>query len=218
MNGWAPGRRGPLFLLLAALLLAARPLPAGEYGSVARVNGVAISAFRLERHFEDYLQLQQRNVAAIRNPTVYKRLKHEALQQLIDKELLWQAALRHGIEVVDEDVERSRAQMAAAFASREAFERRLQRAGFDEASYREYLRSEIAASRMLDQLVPTVSVSEDEVRRFHAEHRERFAGLDEARSLSLVRQALLEQRAASVRRAALGRLRAAAAVEILLPR
>jgi len=214
-----------LLQALAALLLvllSGRELSAQEYGSAARVNGVEISQFRLERHFEDYLREQRRSVAQIRNPSVYKRLKREALEQLIDKELLWQQAQRQGIEVSDAEVARTREVVAASFSNPEAFARRLQAAGFDEAGYTEYLRREIAASRMLDQLVPTVTVSDEEVRSFYRALRTQGAPapdepLSEEQQLAPVRQVLLDQRSAEARRAALQRLREDARVEVLVP-
>lgn len=215
-----------LLQALAALLLvllSGRELSAEEYGSAARVNDVEISLFRLERHFEDYLREQRRSVAQIRNPLVYKRLKREALEQLIDKELLWQEARSRAIEVDDVEVVRARAAVAAAFSSPEVFARRLQAAGFDEEGYADYLRHEIAASRMLDQLVDTVTVSDEEVRHAYAANREHLQltgngqPLSEEQGLALVRQVLLRQRGAEARRAALGRLRDGARIEVLAP-
>lgn len=216
--------KGLLSALTALLLvlLTAHELSAGEYGSAARVNGVEISLFRLERHFEDYLREQRRSVGQIRNPSVYKRLKREALEQLIDKELLWQEARRLSVEVGEDEVERTRAQVAAGFSDPDAFERRLRHAGFDEAGYAEYLRREIAASRVLDRLLPTVTVSDEQVRDLHRELRQRMppaaaAEGDEARQLAMVRQLLLERRSAEARRTVLERLRADARIERLLP-
>ena len=56
----------------------------------ARVNGVEIGLMRLERYFSEYLDAQGRAVTSIRNPGLYKRLRDQALDELIDKELLWQ--------------------------------------------------------------------------------------------------------------------------------
>lgn len=212
----------PVLAALLLMLLAGQELSAQEYGSAARVNGVEISLFRLERHFEDYLREQRRSVAQIRSPSVYKRLKREALEQLIDKELLWQEAQRQAIEVDEAEVARTREAVQASFASPDAFERRLQEAGFDETGYADYLRREIAASRMLDQLVPTVTVSDEEVRSFYQALRAQPAPApgqpaSEVQQLALVRQVLLEQRTAEARRAALQRLRAGASIEVLLP-
>lgn len=204
---------------LNAQELSVQAPPAQEHGSAARVNGVEISLFRLERHFEDYLREQQRSVAQIRNPSVYKRLKREALEQLIDKELLWQEAQSQAIEVDADEVARTRAAVAAGFSSPAAFERRLRDAGFDEAGYAEYLRREISASRLLDQLMDTVTVSDEEVRRAYAVNREHLQlnGAGEEQALALVRRILLQQRGAEARQAAVQRLRTGARIEVLVP-
>ncbi|MEX5623871.1 peptidylprolyl isomerase, partial [Pseudomonas syringae] len=54
----------------------------------ARVNGVEIGLTRLERYFSEYLDAQGRALTSIRNPGLYKRLRGQALDELIDKELL----------------------------------------------------------------------------------------------------------------------------------
>ncbi|HEX6828685.1 MAG TPA: hypothetical protein VF104_06870, partial [Burkholderiales bacterium] len=71
-----------------ALLLAAGPSAAQIVGTAARVNGAEISNLRLERHFDEYVKGKGRNITKMINPKVYKKLKREALDQLIDKELL----------------------------------------------------------------------------------------------------------------------------------
>lgn len=219
------GRGRPLHAALHRLRRAAAALclvctlapgaaPAQEVGAAARVNGVEISVFRLERHFEDYLKQQARNVAAIRNPEVFKRLKREALEQLIDKELLWQEAQRRGVKVDDAAVAEARKGIAAGFATPEAFERRMREAGFDEASYAEYLRREMAASRMLQDLAGTPAVSDEDVQRTLAQEPAP-AGMPAEEARRQVREYLTTSRRGEAGRAALQRLRAVAQVEVL---
>jgi hypothetical protein len=190
---------------------------AGETGTAARVNGADISNFRLERHFADYLKIQGRQVGAIRSPMAYKRLKREALQQLIDKELLWQEAGRRGLAVADDEVTASIDELKAAFPDIQAFARALEDAGFDEAGYRDYLRQELAASRMLDQLAEVAQPTEEEVRSAYAELKPQLdPAMDEARGMVLVRQYLTGQRMAQGREAALEKLRQQGRVEVLV--
>ncbi|MCQ4347444.1 SurA N-terminal domain-containing protein [Pseudomonas stutzeri] len=207
-------KRGICAALAVLLALAlGRETAAGEYGSVARVNGVEISRFRLERHFEDYLRERRRSVAQIRNPSVYQRLRREALEQLIDKELLWQEAVRRGLRVEPAEVERRRTRLAARFADPESFARRLRQAGFDEAGYAEYLRREIAAGRMLEQLAGPLEVDEAEVQRLYLALRAQAPDADAAQQRTLARRLLLERRSAQARQAALERLRSVARIE-----
>lgn len=207
-------RLGAAALCLVCTLALPTPAAAQEVGVAARVNGAEISVFRLERHFEDYLKLQARNVAAIRNPEVFKRLKREALEQLIDKELLWQESQRRGVKVDDAAVEEARKGIEAGFATREAYERRVRDAGFNDATYADYLRHELAASRTLQALAGMPEVSDEDVKRT-LEQEPAPAGMPEAEAKRQVREYLVMSRRAEAGHSALQKLRGAAKVEML---
>ena len=121
--------------------------------AAARVNGEEISEFRLERFFAEYLEDQGRAVASIRSPRAYKQLRHAALDALIDKELLWQESRKRGLTIDDQKVQQQVEQTRQAIGGNERFLRRLQDAGFDEASFTDYTRRELAAQQMFAQLI-----------------------------------------------------------------
>ncbi len=164
-RGWLAG---------LALAVAATAAAAQEIGVAARVNGVDIGIFRLERYFEDYLKEQGRNLGAIRNPTAFKRLKREALERLIDRELLSQEATRRGIVVAEAEVEAAVSRVAAGYKTLEAFQRRLQEAGFSEPQFADYLRRDLQARHALDELVGRPEPDAGELRRIHRENRAMF--------------------------------------------
>ncbi|MBI2276153.1 MAG: peptidylprolyl isomerase [Dechloromonas sp.] len=170
------GAAGSLRRWLAgtALVLAAVAAPAQEIGVAARVNGVEISIFRLERYFEDYLKEQGRNLGSIRSPGAYKRLKRDALERLIDRELLSQEGVRRGIVVPGSEVAAARARAMAGYKTPEAFQRRLREAGFSEADFADYVRHDLRARQALGALAGNAEPSGDEVERFYREQRERF--------------------------------------------
>lgn len=138
---------------------------------VARVNGVVIPAFRLERYFAEYLEDQGRAVGNIRNPKAYQQLRLKALDALIDKELLWQEAVKRDVvisdAVVTEQVEKTRQAVGGA----DVFARKLNDAGFDEASYNEYTRRELAAQKVFAEMTTVAPPDEQQVRAFYEEHR-----------------------------------------------
>lgn len=183
-SGWRRLWRG--LLLLASLALATAAL-AQETGVAARVNGVDISNFRLERYFEDFLKLRGRNLGTIRHPQAYKRLKREALDRLVDRELLVQEAERRGIQIPAEQVVAAREQVASGFKTRATFLVRLSDAGFNEASFDDYLRRDLLAQRALtvlaDETPPAATAEAD--RRPPAERRREA----EALALQNLRQA-----------------------------
>lgn len=139
-----------LILLLTCWL----PLAwANNEPAVARVNGEEISGFRFERFFAEYLEDQGRAVASIRSPRAYKELRQAALQTLIDKELLWQESQKRGVQIDDQVVREQIEQTRMAIGGADKFVRRLQDAGFDEASFTEYTRRELAAQQMFAELI-----------------------------------------------------------------
>jgi peptidyl-prolyl cis-trans isomerase C len=139
--------------------------------AVARVNGEEISQLRLERYFAEYLEDQGRALGSIRNPKAYKQLRRSALDALIDKELLWQEAVKRGVVISDAAVQHQVDQTRQAFGGAEVFARRLEDAGFNEATYIEYTRRELAAQQMFAELTKVSEPDEKEVQAFFAEHR-----------------------------------------------
>jgi peptidyl-prolyl cis-trans isomerase C len=139
-----------LILLLTCWL----PLAwANNEPAVARVNGEEISGFRFERFFAEYLEDQGRAVTSIRSPKAYKELRQAALQMLIDKELLWQESQKRGRQIDEQALRQQIEQTRMAIGGADKFVRRLQDAGFDEASFTEYTRRELAAQQMFAELI-----------------------------------------------------------------
>ncbi|SMD17977.1 SurA N-terminal domain-containing protein [Pseudomonas sp. URIL14HWK12:I5] len=189
----------------------------------ARVNGVEIGVTRLERYFSEYLTAQGRALTSIRNPGLYKRLRDQALDELIDKELLWQEARRQGIAISDAQVSAHVGEVEAAFGSPAIFERRLAEAGFDRAQYTEYTRQDMAAQQVYAQLSAVDAPSQVEVEAFYAANRETLQGAQNQsdnpsvireQGLVLARAALIGKRETDARRSVRQRLRDAANVEV----
>lgn len=208
--------------MLCLLLLVAKAGCASEVAA-ARVNGVEIGVLRLERYFSEYLDAQGRAPASIRNPTLYKRLRDQALDELIDKELLWQEAQRRGIAISDEQVSAQVGQLEAAFGSPAIFERRLAQAGFTRAEYADYTRHELAAQQVYAQLSEVAEPTQADVAAFYQANREMLQGMqnqsDSAsvipeQGLDVARAALIGQLQGQARKAVRQRLRESATVEI----
>ncbi|MBO9551439.1 SurA N-terminal domain-containing protein [Pseudomonas sp.] len=208
-------------LLLCLLLVVAKVSWADV--PAARVNGVTIDVMRLERYFTEYLQAQGRALTSIRNPTLYKRLRDQALDELIDKELLWQEAQRSGIHIGDEQVSAQVGEIEAAFGSPALFDRRLADAGFDRAEYADYMRHELAAQQLYAQLSVVDEPSQADVEAFYQANRQILQGVQNQsdntsvipeQGLQLARAALIGQLQAQARQSVRQRLRQSATVEI----
>lgn len=201
------------YLGLTLMLLAALT-GAGETGVAARVNGVEISNFRLERYFSEFLAAHGRNLGAIRDPRVYQRLRRAALEELIDKELLRQVAEQQGMEVDELALQAHFTQVRDAFPDTGEFHRRLRYAGFSETDYLAYLRHEQLARRMLEQLSQVTPVGEQELEEFLRQNRATQARSNLEREQVL--QRLQASRRAEAARAVLARLRSENSIELLV--
>lgn len=209
-------------LILGLMLLVAKAGCANEVVA-ARVNGVEIGVLRLERYFSEYLDAQGRALGSIRNPTLYKRLRDQALNELIDKELLWQEAQRRGIAISDEQVSAQVGQLEVAFGSPAIFQQKLAQAGFTRAEYADYTRHELAAQQLYAQLSEVAEPTQADVAAFYQANREALQGMQNQsnnasviseQGLDVARAALIGQLQGQARQAVRQRLRESARVEI----
>lgn len=140
----------------------------------ARVNGAEISVARLEGRFEEYLAEQGRTMQKMTSPRSYKRLKREALEELIDRELLWQEAKKSHAAATEAAVEEAMQQFRAQFEDEFRMRNRLQESRFTLESYREYVRQELSIRRYVAGLQASATVTDEEVHAFYVDNPARF--------------------------------------------
>lgn len=211
-------RRLPPVVAALSLLGLALPAAAQDYGTAARVNGVAISSERLTRFFEEYLGDRGRSMAAIRSPTAFKELKRQALDQLIDQELLWQEAQRRKLLAPAKEVDAAVRQFRAQFPDDRRRQLALERGGFTDESYPGWVRQQLSVARLVErEIASKVRVTEAEVRDDYQANLHRFTGvpLEEARAST--RERLLQERRREAVQARASALRQAGTIEILIP-
>ncbi len=165
-----------LRIWLAAALVVAAPAQAqmSAFGLAAKVNGVGISNERLERSFNEYLKEQGQNIAAIRYPDRVRRLRREALDLLIEQEVVWQAAQRDGVVATDKEVDEALAKIRGGFKSAQDFQLKLRMEGYTEDSYREHMRRLVSAKKYLDEVAAAAPVSDEAVHEFYVANPDKF--------------------------------------------
>lgn len=155
------------FLLLLCILAIAQAvlLKADEGGPLAaRVNGTPITQYRLDRYFSEYLNTRNRPLTSIRSPNLYQHLREQALDQLIDKELLWQEAQRRNIHISDATLHAHITQLQQALGGAQRFEQALADAGFDHVSFANYTRHELAAQQVYLQSLKAATPAQNHLR------------------------------------------------------
>lgn len=165
--------RAPFPSLLRAALVLALALPGGgaawsQMVLAARVNGVPITHELLDRQYEELLRQRRLQVARLQDPSKAKGIKREALDGLIRIELLWQQAKEDGLVATDAEVDRAVAATRSGFRNAEAFARRIEQTGFNEASYREHTRKLLSGERVAKRIVEReVKITDQDIEDFY---------------------------------------------------
>jgi len=179
-----------LLQLLAAGLLPAAAQNAAVAGSadpdrvVATVNGepilarqvdAAADADRKRRYLGDDLTAEERRF-----------LRRRALERLIGRELLYQAAKRDGMKVSRRVLDEQLAATRPEFASDEVYKLYLEKAGLTEEEMRRQVEHRLLSEAYAQEITDSVQVSEADARKAHEEDRSRFAGEEQVRCAHIV--------------------------------
>jgi len=194
----------------------ARPLPSPVPEIVARVNGEPI-------HLSQILPLAKADLDKVH---VSERDAHRpvavrhALQRYIDRELLLQEALAHGIKADTRQVDWAYDQARREYPDDQAWRDHLAAEGFDQDSFKAELRIQHTVSALLQREVGGLSVSEDEARSAYEADPSAWGVEGDAPPFEEVkdhvRDVLLRRKRADATRALVSRLRARARIETYL--
>ena len=115
------------------------------------------------------------HVARLTNPARTKAMKRDALDRLIRIELLWQQARSAGLAATDAEVDAAVAEARGRFRSEEAFLRRAEQSGFNEATYRAHTRKLLSGERYARRIVEReVQDTEQDIADFYASNPRSF--------------------------------------------
>ncbi len=177
---------GKLPAVLAALLL----LPFGAawatgqyFGDAVRINGVNISNERFNAFYQEYRRPYGLNVAGRGDHLEQlKRLRKEAMELMIEQELVRQAASEKGLDATPGEIDAAIAEVSEPFDDPDEFQRRLQTEGFTPESYREHVGRMIAAKKYLDEVRLGVgAVSDEELEKYYRANEYRLTFPEQVR-------------------------------------
>jgi parvulin-like peptidyl-prolyl isomerase len=165
------------FLVLTILLVSAGIWAQGNYPGIAvRVNGVEISYQRFQGLYQEHQRSHGVAIGARGDQLpLLKRLRREAMDIMLEQELIRQAAQAEGIEISDKEVDAAIAEIREPFETPEDFARKLETDGFTEEGYRQRVKHMIAAKRHLDAIRASVAdVSDEELETYYRDNEVRL--------------------------------------------
>lgn len=151
---------------------------------VAKVSGAPILARQLDSAVE--ADRRRRYLGDDLTPAEWRFLQRRALERLIGRELLYQAAKRKRMKVSRRVLDEQLAAARPEFASDEIYKLYLEKAGLTEEEMRRQAEYRLLSEAYAKEITDSVQVSESDARRAHEEDRDRFAGEEQVRCAHIV--------------------------------
>lgn len=162
---------------LAAGLACTLALAQGIYpGAAVRVNGAEISYQRFNGFYQEYQRQHGINVAARGDYLqLLTRLRREAMDLMVEQELVAQAAEKKGVGADPAQVDAALQELREGFKTQEDFDRRLETEGYTAESYREHVARMMAAGMYLDAIRGGVGeVTDEELEAYYRDNERRL--------------------------------------------
>jgi parvulin-like peptidyl-prolyl isomerase len=168
-----PARAWALLLVAVSCTVQAQGIYPGD---AVRVNDEAISYQRFQGFYVEYRNSKGVQVGARGDQLeLLKQLRIEAMDLMVEQELVKQAAEKEGITGDPGEVDRQIGELRAVFDTDEQFRMKLEADGYTEESYRRHVERMAAAKVYLDRIrADAADVRDSEVERFYDENEDRL--------------------------------------------
>ena len=153
-----------------------------QKSAVASVNGVLIPRSFLEREVRRFEE-QALSQGQLVDEAQRDQLNRQALDTLIDIELLYQESLRRGFEISDDRVEEQVSGLRSQFGDEEGYAAALEQIGISDDELRTEFRRQLAIQDMIDaDIAPAVGVTEQESKEFYESNPGYFFSPEQVRA------------------------------------
>lgn len=172
-----------IFVLLVALSAVLwRPLGCGAElvdRIVAIVNDDVITLSELNEAIEPFVkQLNATNYTADQRRQLLYKIRHDALNSMIDQKLTDQESKRLGVSVsqseVDQQIERIK---TGNYYTEEALKKALKDEGYTLEEYRKRIREQLLSLRLINREVKSkIAITEKDIQKYYENHQKDYSG------------------------------------------
>ena len=159
---------------LLAPALAACGTAVGDPGAAATVNGQDIALAEIARRYESVKRDPQlaTELAQDRDGSFKARVQARILTQMIQAELLGQAAKDLGVTITDADIAAERARIVEQVGGQGQFDKIVEENNLTEADVEGQLRDLIVEQRVTALVAERVAVTDADVRAYYAQNKD----------------------------------------------
>jgi peptidyl-prolyl cis-trans isomerase C len=174
------------FVTVITLIGFLSPVPALDKqvpeSKVAVVNGTVITGKDLDKQV-GFLQQKLREAGKPMNEADLAEIKRDALENLIDEELLYQAAVKEKTRVSDTEINQTLGKIKARFPDEGQFKDALGKAGLSEATLKSRIERNLTIDQFIEkQFVQKVAVSDKDAKAYYDGHPDLFKRPEQVRA------------------------------------
>jgi peptidyl-prolyl cis-trans isomerase C len=174
-------KRQTIFAILA--LLAGVAVNAQGFGPAVTINGVDIQRLKVEKQVDHLVNQRGLGSGGITQPSSYRKIQEEVVEQLIVQELLWQEAQRRGVVVDDDEVRAELDKMKASFDTEMAFQFRIKEGGFTEETFQENIRQQRSVQSMIaNDITNSIVIEDAAIETFYAANMDKMGAEEQIRA------------------------------------
>ena len=191
----------PIALLVAALGLTALIVDGCggvPHGAIATVDGVPIT----QAQFDQYIEQAEANADPSAKPvlpspgtTAYERYAPEAVNSLVQQQVILNAAPSLSITVTDQQVQAQLAQMAAGYGGAQNLYTAARKAGLNTDQLTTYVKDSLVAETVYRKVIGGLTPSESQMHAYYRAHKASF----NQKATRTVRHVLVKTRAEALK-------------------
>jgi peptidyl-prolyl cis-trans isomerase C len=172
--------------MVLALALVISPALAGEKqppeGTVAVVNGSVITRGDFDREM-GRVKKRLLKMGKLPSDSELTEIKNQVLENLINRELLYQESQKQGISIADETINEQVKQLKERYSNEAEFKSALSDANLSEAAIKSEFKRGMAIQRFIDkEFVQKITVSDKESKDYYDSHPEVFKQPEQVRA------------------------------------
>ncbi len=143
--------------------------------SAAVVNGVHIPISDLDKEIQTVM-MQNPELRSGEDIVALRKMRKEALSDLIDKELIVQEGKKAGFKARDIEIDTELAKIEQRFPSQDAFQQKLEQDNLTQKKLRGIIERALIRKKVLDIKVKPIakSVTEEDIAAFYQENKQQF--------------------------------------------
>lgn len=145
-----------------------------ENAVAVSVNGKDIIQREVEKELQNILMQYQGRVPPQQMIQMQPQLEKQAVESLINKQLLVEELDRQKIEVSDEEIDAEVAKVSAQFETPEKFKEKLEELNLSEEKLRKDIKQNYRIEKLLKSKMPEIKVTDEDISLFYKENPQNF--------------------------------------------